>query len=615
MDDLPALNPYKTLNVPKDATLATIRSAHRKLVLSCHPDKVQDESAKKIKGEQFHQVQQAYEMLSDEKRRQRYDEKVKLDELRAEMASERGPPLSRRATDFEYGPPRGGPPPRRETRGDAIYETREPRHARYSDEDYPSPRQDQRPPSKSYDDYYHTSSARRSSGRVQEEKKKKTRDIEDERDRRRREREEEEYAREQRKKKSDKDKRRNTEAKSKNKFTPYMDSASDSEVEDRHHSSKREIPSRSRFEGIPMRSRDDPRKNGKSDRAYDDDDDDGDFELNSKISAQQEYINNRAREPIEIDPRRLARNRAASNLEPRPPPPPAVDSAKRSSVRRGYSSRQASPVRPSKKDRRSPEIVDPPSRGKPSLPGATSDPKGLRKGFWGSSKPQRAATYQHVPDFKQPPMRRSDTAPVDRGQRNEPLKSSNLKNMKAPSDTDTSDSDSEITEGIVTPVRPSLRPKTTNYRVRDKEDNYGVEPQEIYPPRAREGSPQIRRSTDRPGMSPRVSTTQTPPMARASSYASPQNERSPRPGFSRTESARPTPTKPHQSSRGGDKLLFGETIEEEDFGNRRSPKFYPEESSPYAKSYSRRGSEDVDRDAYPGSKFRQHRPHMERNYA
>ena len=93
MDDTLPPSPYQTLNVPKDATLATIRKAHRKLVLSCHPDRVcneSDESEKKQKAEQFHQIQQAYEILGDEDRRQRYDGKVKLTELKTEMAEERG---------------------------------------------------------------------------------------------------------------------------------------------------------------------------------------------------------------------------------------------------------------------------------------------------------------------------------------------------------------------------------------------------------------------------------------------------------------------------------------------------------------------------------------------
>ncbi|KAI1475312.1 DnaJ-domain-containing protein [Daldinia eschscholtzii] len=88
MSSLPP-DPYKILGVSKDAQLPEIRSAHRKLVLKCHPDKVQDPKLKEEKQKEFQQVQQAYELLSNETERTRYDEKVKLEELRRErgMAS------------------------------------------------------------------------------------------------------------------------------------------------------------------------------------------------------------------------------------------------------------------------------------------------------------------------------------------------------------------------------------------------------------------------------------------------------------------------------------------------------------------------------------------------
>ncbi|KAK1672870.1 hypothetical protein BDP55DRAFT_557649 [Colletotrichum godetiae] len=79
-------DPYKILGVSKDAQLAEIRSAHRKLVLKCHPDKVQDPTLKAQKQDEFQKVQQAYEILSDENERGKYDDNVKLAELRKEMA-------------------------------------------------------------------------------------------------------------------------------------------------------------------------------------------------------------------------------------------------------------------------------------------------------------------------------------------------------------------------------------------------------------------------------------------------------------------------------------------------------------------------------------------------
>jgi curved DNA-binding protein CbpA len=70
-------DPYKTLGVPKDAEVSAIKSAYRKLVLQCHPDKVQDAELKAIKQDEFQKVQQAYELLSDEVKRAQYDDQVR----------------------------------------------------------------------------------------------------------------------------------------------------------------------------------------------------------------------------------------------------------------------------------------------------------------------------------------------------------------------------------------------------------------------------------------------------------------------------------------------------------------------------------------------------------
>ncbi|OAA72411.1 DnaJ domain protein [Cordyceps fumosorosea ARSEF 2679] len=78
-------DPYKILGVSKDAQLTEIRSSHRKLVLQCHPDKVQDPKLKADKQTEFQRVQQAYELLTDSEKRQKYDDQVKLEELRRLM--------------------------------------------------------------------------------------------------------------------------------------------------------------------------------------------------------------------------------------------------------------------------------------------------------------------------------------------------------------------------------------------------------------------------------------------------------------------------------------------------------------------------------------------------
>ena len=80
-------DPYAALGVTKDATATEIRSAHRKLVLKCHPDRLEGSVLKESKADEFQRVQQAYEILSDEERRAKYDAQAKLSELRKEMDS------------------------------------------------------------------------------------------------------------------------------------------------------------------------------------------------------------------------------------------------------------------------------------------------------------------------------------------------------------------------------------------------------------------------------------------------------------------------------------------------------------------------------------------------
>ncbi|CAH0044451.1 unnamed protein product [Clonostachys solani] len=76
---------YAILGVAKDAQIPEIRSAHRKLVLKCHPDKVQDPTLKAEKQDEFQKVQTAYEVLSSEKERRRYDDSLRLAELKAQL--------------------------------------------------------------------------------------------------------------------------------------------------------------------------------------------------------------------------------------------------------------------------------------------------------------------------------------------------------------------------------------------------------------------------------------------------------------------------------------------------------------------------------------------------
>ncbi|KAI4716130.1 hypothetical protein E4T48_07653 [Aureobasidium sp. EXF-10727] len=118
-------DPYVALSLSKDATPAQIKTTYRKLVLKCHPDKVTDESKKAEASDQFHRIQQAYEILSDEGRRSRYDAQIKMAELRKQNMSNR-PPVEVRTAAYEV--PTSGPGRATFTaRGpERVYEERRP---------------------------------------------------------------------------------------------------------------------------------------------------------------------------------------------------------------------------------------------------------------------------------------------------------------------------------------------------------------------------------------------------------------------------------------------------------------------------------------------------------
>jgi len=118
-------DPYKALGISKDADISAIRCAHRKLVLKFHPDRIKDE-AERAKGKDlFQKVQQAYELLSDPVKREQYDNKIKLAELRKDA-------MTREPVRPATYPMRPSPAPMsspREYRDGAYYEERVPSSA------------------------------------------------------------------------------------------------------------------------------------------------------------------------------------------------------------------------------------------------------------------------------------------------------------------------------------------------------------------------------------------------------------------------------------------------------------------------------------------------------
>lgn len=73
IDDAPtSINPYTILSLDKTATQDQIKSAYRKAALRHHPDKA-SEADKATAHTKFQEIAFAYAVLSDERRRKRYD--------------------------------------------------------------------------------------------------------------------------------------------------------------------------------------------------------------------------------------------------------------------------------------------------------------------------------------------------------------------------------------------------------------------------------------------------------------------------------------------------------------------------------------------------------------
>jgi curved DNA-binding protein len=64
---------YETLGVPRGASADEVKKAYRKLALQWHPDRHEGAAAKKDAEARFKRISEAYEVLSDPKKRERYD--------------------------------------------------------------------------------------------------------------------------------------------------------------------------------------------------------------------------------------------------------------------------------------------------------------------------------------------------------------------------------------------------------------------------------------------------------------------------------------------------------------------------------------------------------------
>jgi curved DNA-binding protein CbpA len=124
-------DPYQALGLSKTATGDEIRKAYRKLALRVHPDKCIDESLKAQRTDEFHLIQQAYDIIGDEDKRSRYDAQIRMAELRRhnlELRSQSTRTTAAPAYDVRTAAPRDAS---YATRGSTRAPYEEPRRQRY----------------------------------------------------------------------------------------------------------------------------------------------------------------------------------------------------------------------------------------------------------------------------------------------------------------------------------------------------------------------------------------------------------------------------------------------------------------------------------------------------
>ncbi|KAH6720288.1 hypothetical protein BKA61DRAFT_569964 [Leptodontidium sp. MPI-SDFR-AT-0119] len=525
-------DPYKLLGVTKEAKLPEIRSAHRKLVLKCHPDKVQDAALKAIKQDEFQKVQQAYELLSDESKRSQYDEQVKLFELRKEMG--RGNPTPR-SNPFEY-----------------EVKTAEPRPTSYGRQkvySYPTPvprsneelYEERHMPRKSASN--ESASERKRAAMKEEEmrfREAAARKLDEERERQRqkeRERESTKRAHREKKKSSDKDRRRGTEDKVRSRQAAFVeDDSSDDEF--RRAAASRAEATRAAERKLRHRMEEEIRIREEEARAAEaaaaarhaqEQQRPKEAPMSDKWNEHRDFAGAymqaaRRKVAVETDLPRHPMQRAETfspssspsygRYTTAPQQYSDDDMPKRSSAGRKESSRRSSEtpaVRPEKSSRRrsppaptsDPYIVEPPSptapRGKPTLQTYASAPPV----FTTREPPSRSKTQDYPrKEAAMPPLPRAAT--FQSGDRPKPSGSSKLRNQF--------NSDSEPDSPVYNSPRPHSPPPTrrgepTRYIVENGRTVPVVTTSRPHRSEMREEYPQVRSESPR-------GTPSRPPIAR-----------------------------------------------------------------------------------------------------
>lgn len=555
MSSAPDIDPYAVLGVQKDATLPEIKTAHRKLVLKCHPDKIKDESLRSKAQDQFQKVQQAYELLSDDARRTKYDQKVRIAELKREMMARGGAYSSPRPSNSA-----------REYRDGRVYEERTP--AEPFDEEILFS-EEPRTTSRKYEEYR----TRRPAKPAEEKKKPKSVPVSNVRTAKDTARDSAKATHSNRAKYRTKERRR--EVYEKNYDRAYGDSdddgASDSSASSVYVRVKR--PSESRRSREPSSRNPKPTESARRSSPRYEADEYAEWE--SKHKTAHDYIlRSKGRTPVEPETRHRSsrsplRHRDYESAEPE-------SSSSRRSGRSARSSKET--VRESSRQG-SYEHLEPQARSYeqkvPSMPTAATSP-GVKASSASrpSLYPSRSATTHSHPRLKREGTSRSEQVLRGMVGPDGPPRASKLRNGDRYDSGYSSPGTPEMPAGE-TPSKSS----STRYKIVTEPNTVVVEP----------GMPSS------PHPSPRRARTYSPPPQERSSRPAPKPVRSSttysyKPdAANRFESTRPT------TSRQSSSRLFGEA----DYGVRGKDKDakYAREVGPEHVKYSTRDTRDP-RDAY-----------------
>lgn len=282
-------DPWKALGIERSADKSEIRTAYKKLVLKCHPDKVQDPTLKALKANEFQKVQQAYELLNDDAEKAKYEQKLRLAELQRaaksqpEVKSSPNTSVPRTSTKYSAYDLKTAPEPTRyksspstgkvytysttthtrsheempSSRGYSLYEETDRQARRTASYEKPTKRDEEK---REREKEERRRRREEDEFRLREKEREREKDRERERERERERAEREREARKAEKKRMEKDRKREAEEKARRHNKPYVEHYDAAYVEDILYEDEKYVLGRSEKKRSSSRKHDEGRE-------------------------------------------------------------------------------------------------------------------------------------------------------------------------------------------------------------------------------------------------------------------------------------------------------------------------------------------------------------------